>query len=571
MKLLQKLINIGISQVDSKSEVFRIRVININCLLSIFINIVCVLVFIQNGILNMSYSIILFLGTTGFILVLYLHFLGEISVAGSFMSGLALLFLCGLCLICDPDIDTKYLFISGGISLFYTLKEQRNIIIALITYLIAFIIFCFFDMHQAHLTSTQEYQTIILINIIIIVSFITNGVTTYKYNQFRIEELHEREEKLVKTQKELEQSNRLKSTFLANMSHEIRTPMNSILGFSKILTQKKLPEEERTKLANIIHIGSQQLLHIVNDILDISKIETEQIKVEEETVDISKLLDGVYKFFEYQAKQKGLNLSYTLPSKKNFFIRTDAQKVRQILYNLLSNALKFTDKGGVQINIEITPNEEFIEFQVKDTGIGILQKNQTKIFDRFQQVTDRRGEVINGTGLGLAISKGFAELLKGDILVLSDLRYGSTFTLSIPFQPVKTTSVVVKEKTNEITQTCTILLAEDVKFNTLLIKKILDTPKVILHCVEDGKAAVDFALNEPPPDLILMDINMPVLDGKEAMKIIKQTRPNLPIIALTAFGMNNERIALLEAGFDGFVPKPVQDGVLIQSINTLLV
>ncbi|MFK5958886.1 MAG: PAS domain S-box protein [Lutibacter sp.] len=367
-----------------------------------------------------------------------------------------------------------------------------------------------------------------------------------------------------------QESDKLKSSFLANMSHEIRTPMNGIIGFSELFLEPNLSEKERNKFAKIVINSSRQLLSIVNDILDISKIEAGVMQLDYEGVYLNDLLDNLYGFYKPKAKESNLELRCIKGLEKTkSFIEVDKTKLNQILTNLLSNAFKFTDVGSIEFGYELTGNN--LQFFVKDTGVGIEKNLQDKIFDRFIQANIDLSKKLQGTGLGLSISKKFVELFKGKIWVDSN-NNGTSMFFTIPYN--KLTAVKInsdnKEQKSKIevkNQEINILVAEDEEYNMMYINELFSKTNFKIIEASNGKEAVELFLNKPEIDLVLMDIKMPIMGGNEAMKAIKKEKPSLPIIALSAFAMESDKKAAIKEGFDAYLTKPIDKKLLFNIIN----
>ena len=380
------------------------------------------------------------------------------------------------------------------------------------------------------------------------------------------------ENKLNLALKKARESDKLKSSFLANMSHEIRTPMNGIIGFSELFLEPNLTDRERNNFANIVINSSKQLLSIVNDILDISKIEAGVVQLDYEGVNLNELLDNLYRFYQPKATENNLELK----CKKglgNFesFIEIDKTKLSQILTNLLSNAFKFTDIGSIEFGYELVENN--LQFFVKDTGVGIEKKLQNKIFDRFIQANIDLRKKLQGTGLGLSISKKFVELFKGEIWVDPTNNNGTTIFFTIPYIKSKTTiitSVVqtdLKSKSDVKDQNLTILEAEDEEYNMMYINELFSKTNFKIIEADNGKKAVELFLENPEIDLVLMDIKMPIMDGNEAMKAIKIAKPSAPVVALSAFAMESDKKAAIKEGFDAYLTKPIDKKLLFNIIG----
>lgn len=371
---------------------------------------------------------------------------------------------------------------------------------------------------------------------------------------------------LVKAQ----ESDILKSSFLANMSHEIRTPMNGIIGFSELFLETGLTDSDRQKYASIVINSSKQLLSIVNDILDISKIEAGVVKLNYENANLNRLLDGLTTFYKPKAKELNLELN-CVKALKNFdsLIKIDQTKLRQVLSNLMSNAFKFTEKGSVEFGYHLIG--ENLQFYVKDTGTGIDKNIQDKIFDRFIQANTDLSKKLQGTGLGLAISKKFVELFKGKIWLESN-KNGTTVYFTIPYVKAKEsqiTSVIVEHKKEKKlkNQELTILVAEDEEYNMMYITELFSKTNYKIIEAENGKKAVELSMRLPEISLVLMDIKMPIMNGNEAMKLIKKDRPLLPVIALSAFAMQSDKEEALKIGFDAYLTKPIDKKELFSLLN----
>ena len=362
-------------------------------------------------------------------------------------------------------------------------------------------------------------------------------------------------------------SDKLKTAFLQNISHEIRTPMNSIIGFSELLKDKKTAEKERAEYLEMIGKGSDQLLNIVNEVLDISLIETGNISINKKQSNLNKLMDEVYQAFNPVVKSdiafsvtKGLSDSSCL-------ILTDIVKVRQILNNLINNAIKFTEEGHIKFGYSLVSDE--LEFFVEDTGIGIEPDNHDKIFDRFHKAGPDDRKLYEGIGLGLAICKGNVDILKGKIWLESKPGIGSKFFFTIPYEPVYEEEPARTGKTNQKKNFngLIILVAEDNEINYLYIKEIFrGTGAEVLHAV-NGKEAVDLCKTNNKIGIVLIDIKMPVMNGYDAIKQIREFRPDLPIIAQTAFALSNEMLKAFNAGSNDYIAKPFKKEQLLQIVT----
>jgi PAS domain S-box-containing protein len=383
-----------------------------------------------------------------------------------------------------------------------------------------------------------------------------------------LENIQQINEELHKAKQKAEESDRLKSAFLANMSHEIRTPMNGVIGFSEMLTDPDLDEASRMEYASIIIDSSRQLLSIVNDILDISRIEAGLVSLAREEVFVPELMTALHAFFEPQAKHKDLNFVFTRPSvREDIIVFTDRTRLRQILTNLINNALKFTQKGTIEMGFK--KEEKDICFFVKDTGIGISEELHEKIFEPFRQVELEMAYHYGGTGLGLSISRKLVELLQGKIWLESTPGKGSVFYFTIPYQNVKASDTADRKKPDKKSLQAegkVVLVAEDDDTNFMYIEAALSKEKINLIRAFNGAEAVEMVKNRPDIQLVLMDIKMPILNGYNATRQIKELRHELPVVMQTAYAMTEERGHAFEAGCDDYIAKPIRKSELIETV-----
>ena len=373
-----------------------------------------------------------------------------------------------------------------------------------------------------------------------------------------------------------EESDRLKTAFIANMSHEIRTPMNGIIGFSELLNDPQLTGEEQAEYTALIQQSGERMLNLVNDLMDISKIDAREVTLLESETSVNQILRDLQAFFKLEANKKGLRLrcaeGLTDPES---IITTDSGKLTQIVTNLIQNALKFTVKGGIDIGY--SKKEEMLEFYVIDSGIGIPAGKKEKIFERFHQVDNSLTRNHEGSGLGLSISKAFVEMLGGTIAVASVEGAGSNFSFTLPYNPNKEHQAqrnkykVLSTRDSALTSPLTtILIVEDDATSTLLLQRNLKGQNITIICAENGWEAVELVEHHPEINIVLMDIKMPVMNGYEATKLIKEQRPDLPIIAQSAFTSKEEKEKAKEAGCDSFITKPINKSELIELIKVLL-
>jgi len=389
------------------------------------------------------------------------------------------------------------------------------------------------------------------------------------------------EEELKNAKERAEKADKHKSAFLANISHDMRNPLNAIIGFSEVLTSPTINETERLEYIGFIRNSGNNLLALVNDIIDIAKIEAGQITIKKTNVRINKYLTEILNTYQnIKKKNKKDNVELILKVPENtadYTIYTDTIRFRQIMANILGNAIKFTDKGQIVIGYAVIAVDEkpFTQFYVKDTGKGIPKDKHEIIFDRFAQVRDSDERNLKGTGLGLAICKSLVELLDGKIWVESAPGVGSTFYFTLPnpvnTEPVKEVNVIEKSNDSHNWFNKTILIAEDVDMNYKVIEVTLRKTKVNIIWAKNGVEAINFCRENSNIDLILMDLQMPEMNGYEAAMEIKKFRPKLPIIAQTAFAMAGEEQEAIKSGCDDYIAKPIKPEMLIKMIHKYFV
>jgi PAS domain S-box-containing protein len=384
---------------------------------------------------------------------------------------------------------------------------------------------------------------------------------------------------LLKAKEKAEESDQLKSAFLANMSHEIRTPMNGILGFAELLNDPDINDQEKKDYIKIIDSNGKQLLNLINDIIDISKIDVNQISLQNTITDLRPLLNDIqYFFFNEQSRlgKEHIKLELYSPSLSNNIINTDTSRLQQIFNNLINNALKFTEQGSIKIGYtkENIENKEYYKFYVADTGIGISDAMKSVIFERFGQVQTSNFINKHGTGLGLAISKGLVELLGGEIWFESTPEKGSIFYFTVPIRSNSTNgenkSIQKSKKMIEKWKDLEILVVEDDADNLEFIKRLLTKHGAKVFVAKTGVDAVNTIINNDTIKIVLMDIRLPDIDGFEATQRIKAVKPELPIIAQTAYAMYNDREMCLENGCDDYISKPLDKVVLFEKINNYI-
>lgn len=384
------------------------------------------------------------------------------------------------------------------------------------------------------------------------------------------------EKELIKARDLAEESTRVKEQFLTNMSHEIRTPMNGIIGFAKILEDTNLDKEQKQSV-NAIKRAGRNLMVIINDILDFSKIEADKMIFEELNFSLSKNIKGVMELFSPIATEKSIKLISNIDSQINDFLVGDPTRLSQILINLVGNALKFTDKGYVELNVsqvKETETETFLQFAIVDTGVGIPQDKINSIFESFNQASNETTRKFGGTGLGLTITRRLIELQGGSIKVESEIEKGSKFSFLIEFKKAQKGIVnsvkLKKEKLSpDFLQDINILLVEDNELNQLLAVKVFEKFDKTIDIADNGKIAIE-KIEKNNYDIILMDIQMPEMDGIELTKYIRAnfgTKSKTPIIALTAHATVIEEKRCLDNGMNDYLSKPFDFNELLEKIH----
>ena len=388
------------------------------------------------------------------------------------------------------------------------------------------------------------------------------------------EENSNQRKQLVIAKQKAEESDKLKSSFLANVSHEIRTPMNAIIGFSDLLNDTSLSKKDKLEYLQIIRNSGSNLVSIIEDLLEMSKIDANQISAKLVGFDLNKCIHDLYDTIKVTIPVEKKIDFYVIdnpnPTKKN--ILSDEIKLKQIITNLITNAIKYTNNGKVSFGYEVHENDKIIVFTVKDSGLGIDKKNIDIIFDRFRRIEDDFSVELSGLGLGLSICKAYVEMLGGTIQVESAIGEGSTFVFTVPLQYDKSN---LQKKPEEIANDIesnsdrVILIAEDDNINFLLLKKILELKNYTTIRAVNGQEAVTICSTNPAIDVVFMDIKMPVMDGYAAFEKIKVFLPNLPVIAQTAHSSTEDKERVLEAGFTGYVTKPLDKEKIFELLDEL--
>lgn len=396
-------------------------------------------------------------------------------------------------------------------------------------------------------------------------------------------ELKESNDELIIARDAALDASKLKSEFLSTISHELRTPLHAISGYENLLSSTKL-DKKQTKYCNLINQSAHDLLDIINEVLDFSAIESGGIKIDRNQLYIKDTLDEISEMFSFAAEQKGLQFSYHIDEDVPSAIYTDCKRLKQTIVNLISNAIKFTKHGSITINVnksDKTDSKELIQFSVADTGIGIDKSELERVFNLFYQVDGSVSRSYGGTGLGLATSKKIIELMGGEILIQSQLKQGSTFTISLPLVTEETS----KKKTEDITlhegdelstaeiivpkSDVKIIIVEDNEINAELLLIQLDHLGYSADVAENGKIFIEM-MDKNHYDLVLMDCQMPVMNGYEATTQYRSTEKpdsHVPIIAVTANALDTDREKCLASGMDDYIVKPVNSATLNNALN----
>ncbi len=386
------------------------------------------------------------------------------------------------------------------------------------------------------------------------------------------EENNNQKQELVKAKLKAEESDRLKSSFLANLSHEIRTPMNAISGFTDLMLNTKLSHEEQIEYLKVVDKSGRNLVSIIDDLIEMSKIDSNQISPNYTQVDLEACVSELFETIRITIpKSKPVELFVVpAPEPAAYPIIADETKLKQVLVNFVTNGIKYTDQGKVTFGYVIDEKNKEIVFSIRDTGPGIDAKNQQFIFDRFKRIENDASIKAGGLGLGLAITKAYVEMMGGSISLTSEVGKGSVFSFSIPLKYAEVQKISVKPvkaRKSEVHEAFTILIAEDDNINFLLFQKIIQSRNCNIIRAVNGLEAVEISLNNPDLDLVLMDIKMPIMNGYEALEKVKAIRPELLVVAQTAYSSSDDEERIRNAGFFGYLTKPVNREKLFEIID----
>lgn len=397
-------------------------------------------------------------------------------------------------------------------------------------------------------------------------------------HQTQLEKLVEQRTKQLKFAKErAEESDRLKSSFLANMSHEIRTPMNAIIGFSELISEADLDQPQRKELISHLNSNCNSLLHLIDDIIDIARIEAGQLRIFKQDCFINQTFIELYESFSETQLKENKNVELIVEvenTDENLSIYTDPYRFKQVMNNLIGNAIKFTDQGFIKFGYHISPEsyKDFIRFFVQDTGIGLNKDEQKEIFEQFRKIDSRETDKLyRGAGLGLAISKNLINELGGEIWTESEAGIGSTFYFTLPY--IRTDKKFINPEpvnTDFNWENKKILIAEDEDSNIKMISMVLQKTNVTILHVQNGEKAISKCKEVHDIDLVLLDIKMPRINGLDATKEIRKFNKKIPIIAFTAYAMPSDRQKAKKAGCTDFIAKPIKKDKLLEKLNFYL-
>lgn len=398
----------------------------------------------------------------------------------------------------------------------------------------------------------------------------SNGIKTYQGMAHNINEKKKYEFELISAKEKAEQSDRLKTAFLRNITHELRTPLNGIIGFSSLLHENNLDDATKLDYINHIRNAADRLTTLINNVIGIAMIETQQVNVYYASFDLKGLIGELHSLFSSRAIQNNINFEYNFESVKDTIIYSDRKVIFEALVCILDNAFKFTDEGSININC-FTKNENII-IEIKDTGIGISENDQHRVFNKFVQVDNTQTRVHIGVGIGLPIAKGLVELINGSIEFASELNIGSSFRIILPLTKALSFSKQAKQivSSKNVSDKPEILIVEDDQTSMLYYKSTIKKINLKIYLASTGKDAINICKINPNIKVVLMDLNLPDISGFETMQEIKKINSKIYFIAQTAYTINDEDFSKTTEEFDGYLSKPISKNVLVSEIQRFL-
>jgi signal transduction histidine kinase/DNA-binding response OmpR family regulator len=426
------------------------------------------------------------------------------------------------------------------------------------------------DLEKINIKAKKEGQrTNFIVALFILFTLVMLGMVIYNVYKY-LKHSRSYNKALMKAKKESDELAMAKSSFLATMSHEIRTPMNAILGFSEQLTKSTLPEKEQ-KQVGIIHDSASYLVKIIDETLEVSKLDANKLQLDNHPFVLREFIETLTEQIQPLVKKGNNVLKINISKELADYYKGDTFRIKQILFNILGNAVKFTSYGIIELNVrEHETKAGTLVFEIKDNGIGMTEKEQSKIFNEYEQADQLIEKKFGGTGLGLPITKKLVDLFKGSIRVDSEKGVGTVFTIELPLEPSEKPEIqeALKIDTSKL-KGKHILVADDSELNRKLLKNILGKQEVIVSVASDGKEALN-AIEKGDFELILMDIHMNEMDGIAFIQHFreKHSHKNIPVLALTAFGENEQYY--LDLGFNGLVRKPFKEHHLLTQILSVL-
>ncbi len=518
--------------------------------------------------LGMPKKLIIFISIAGALMGVFYYFsrIRKVYTPILYFSTISILIVISYLWIESGGSQGPVIFAFFGLLVFILLFYRRSLLVGMLSMFTLTIILLYLLewIYPEMITQYPDEKTriidhiLLLVHVILIISFFIYYTKSYYLSE----------------KEKAEQSDLLKSSFLSNMSHEIRTPMNGIIGFSQLLIHETDPDA-RNNYVNIINDSGETLLKLINEILDLSEIESGQGKIVNKSFDLNRLLKDIWQIFESEKavlNREKLSLDLEIPEDgwANQVIM-DPSRLKQVLSNLLGNALKFTESGKIAFGYKRLGFNK-IQFYVRDTGIGINQEEQDVIFDRFYKIEGGTKKLYGGTGLGLAISKQLVSLMGGEMWLESKSGVGSEFYFTLPLEEVVTEDEKVKSKEdgNFIWKGKKLLIAEDEELNYKLYSEIFKPTGIEIVHAENGRVAVDLFGKGQNFDIVILDLKMPEMDGIQAFKHIKRINKEVPVFAITAFAMEEEKQEIEAMGFNKYFAKPINKKELFSTLSEFL-